>query len=129
MRKFQLVLVVVLMLTFVSGSLAQTKVRVRFAKGSTSAAIKGRVSGYAYIDYLLEASQGQKMAVRLTSRSPFAQFVVFDRNMDNVEGNAGQAEWSGILPSSGLYTVRVLLPRSEARRRGSAIYTVRISIR
>jgi hypothetical protein len=56
--------------------------------------------------------------------------VVFDPNGENVEGADGVAEYDGVLAMSGNYRVRVLLPRSEARRKDSGTsFTVRFTIR
>jgi hypothetical protein len=109
-------------------AMAQTKVRVRFAKGANSATVKGRVSGYNYVDYIVGAKAGQTMSVAAQSKSNFLQFVIFDQNMENVEGASGVTDWNGELASSGNYTIRVLLPRAEARRKGTANYNLTISI-
>lgn len=54
----------------------------------------------------------------------------FDPNDENVENAAGVAQYTGALAMSGNYKVRVLLPRSEARRAGSGTsYTVKFTIR
>jgi hypothetical protein len=107
---------------------AQTKVNVRFARGANSTKLSGSVSGYKYIDYVVGARGGQTMSVKLESASSYASFVVFDPAMDNVEGATEQIDWTGDLPSNGKYTIRVLLPRSAARRGVSARYSLKISI-
>lgn len=126
--KYCILLFLLTILLFASAS-AQTKVNVRFACGSSSASIRGAVSGYKYIDYRVNARGGQMMTVRFQSSSQWAQFVIFDPVMENVEGSTGETDWTGQLLSDGIYTVRVMLPRAEARRKGSmANYSVRISI-
>src|SRR5262245_40483247 len=95
---------------------AQTTVIVRFARGASSTKLSGSVSGYKYVDYVLGARSGQTMSVKLESASSYASFVVFDPAMDNVEGATEQIDWTGELPSNGTYTIRVLLPRSAARK-------------
>ena len=109
---------------------AQTRISVKFARGTSSATVRGSVSGYRYVDYRVGALGGQMMTVHLQSASRWAQFIVFDPAMENVEGSNGDTDWTGELPLDGTYTVRVMLPRSEARRKGSmANYSLRISIR
>lgn len=107
---------------------AQTRINVRFVRGTTSATMRGSVSGYKYVDYVVGARGGQTMTVKLNTSSSYASFVVFDGRMQNVDGATEQTDWSGELPSSGNYTVRVLLPRSAARRGTSASYSLRIMI-
>ena len=109
---------------------AQAKARVKFAKGASSASVKGKITGYKYVDYALSASAGQTMSVKLNADNTFLQFVIFDGNMENLEGATGVEDWSGELPQNGNYTIRVLFPRAEARRKSAfANYTIKISIR
>lgn len=124
-RTFTIILVI---LALGALSYGQTNVAVRFARGASSATVSGSVTGYRYVDYRVAARGGQTMSVRLSSASSYASFVVFDPAMQNVDGAAEQIDWSSELPSNGTYTVRVLLPRSAARRGTSARYSVWISI-
>ncbi len=126
--KKQIVFAPIVVLVIAFGAFAQTKVDVRFARGASATTVHGAVSGYKYVDYRLGARGGQMMSVRITTPSPYASFVIFDGQMQNVEGAAEQTDWSGELPSDGTYTIRVLLPRSAARRGTSATYSLRISI-
>ena len=107
---------------------AQTKVNVHFVRGANSTRLSGSVSGYKYVDYVVGARGGQTMSVKLDSASSYASFVIFDPAMDNVDGGTEQTDWTGDLSSNGNYTIRVLLPRSAARRGVSASYSLRISI-
>ena len=127
--KRQIFLATTLVLIFMFGAYAQTRVNVRFARGTSSATMRGTVTGYKYVDYRVGARGGQTMTVHLRSPSEWAQFVIFDPAMENVDGSFGDRDWTGQLPSDGTYTVRVMLPRAEARRKGSiADYSIRISI-
>ena len=98
---------------------SQSKVIVRFARGSHSASIKGTITGYKYVDYILGARAGQNMTVELTSTGDKAQFVILDPDKENVEYGTGATEYSDGLEKTGNYTVRVLMSRAEARRRGA----------
>lgn len=122
------ILLFALLFLFALSVSAQTRVNVRFARGSTSSMVRGSVSGFKYVDYIVGARGGQTMSVKLNSASSYVSFVVFDGRMQNVEGATEQTDWSGELPSNGNYRVRVLLPRSAARRGTSASYSLRISI-
>ena len=105
---------------------AQTKTRVRFARGATSATLRGAVKGYTYRDYVFSARQGQRVAVKLDAKYPVPDLVVRDPNGENL--NSGGGDWSGEIPANGTYTVRVLLPRAFARRGTSAAFKLTIEI-
>src|ERR1041384_7620848 len=106
--------------------------RIHFGAGKASATRKGRIRGYDARDYVLNAAAGQTMSVKLASSSPFAYFSVFDKaKMDELETDPRPSEvteWSGVLPRSGDYVVRVYLVRAEARRHGVAAFTLTVSI-
>ena len=113
-----------------SGAVGQTKQRVRFAAGSHGASLPGTVRGYAYRDYLVKASAGQKMSLSLTASEPATVMTVFLPNGDNLDGATEADQFRGELPTSGDYVVRVLMMRSAARRKGSiSNFTLKISIR
>ncbi len=131
MKTFLSVLSVIIVATMfnVTDVSAQKKVRVKFSNGASSTVLKGRIYGYQYIDYLINARERQILIVNLKSKSRFAAFVVFDPTMENLEGSSGEKEFTVELMQSGDYVVRVLLPRSQARRKGAmADFTVFIKI-
>jgi hypothetical protein len=99
---------------------AQTRSVVKFRGGTHSASAKGTVKGYAYIDYILGARAGQHMLVEMDSNNDKAQLVILDPDKENVDEGTGVAGYSGDLEKTGNYTVRVLMSRAEARRKGSA---------
>ena len=113
-----------------SGVAAQAKQRVRFARGETSTKIQGTVRGYAYRDYIVRASAGQTISTKLSSRNTFAVLTIFKPDGDNLEGATEMDEFTGELPASGEYVIRVGMMRAEARRKNSvAVYSLQISIR
>lgn len=114
---------------FVSATDAQSKIRVRFARGTSSATVTGSVRGFQYKDYVVGASAGQNMRVRLDQNTN-AVFTIFQPGGDNLDTAAETDEYDGALPASGDYVVRVMMMRNEARRRGSFTnYRLTISIR
>lgn len=127
MRKLILAISILLSIFAVSAS-AQTKVRVKFAKGANSSNIKGSVSGYKYIDYLVKAKSGQTMSVKLNSVNEACSFVIFYSDLKNVEDATDVREFTRNVDVDDDYIVRVLLPRSAARRRESANFSLKITI-
>lgn len=123
-------LVVILGFVLFGGLAAgQSKHRVKFKKGATSAKVKGTIRGYDYRDYLIEASAGQTMIVKLSSLNTYTMFSIFRPNGENLEGASQILDHSGRLPESGDYVIRVAMMRAEARRKGSASdYSLTISI-
>lgn len=108
---------------------SQARQRVSFARRASSATVSGTVRGYAYRDYIVRASAGQTLGVRLKSANTYTVFTVFQPGGDNLEGAAEMDEFSGALPSNGDYVVRVMMMRAGARRPGSfANYSLTISI-
>lgn len=107
---------------------AQSRVVVKFPRGSHSASAKGFITDYKYVDYILGARAGQTMTVKLSSDDDKAQLVVFDPQDINVEFGTGVGEYSGTLEKSGNYKVRVLLSRAEARRRPKVNFKVTFTI-
>ena len=119
-----------LFVLFADSAAAQGKQRVRFGRGSSSATLKGSVRGYAYRDYVVPASAGQVLNVRLRSPNTFSVLSVFLPNGDNLEGALQVDQFSGELPVSGNYVIRIGMMRAQARRRGSVSnYSLTISIR
>lgn len=110
----------------VSIAAAQTPQRIRFAKGTHSGTVKGRVAGYAVKDYVVGAREGQTMTINLTaSKAYFVIYSINGRGNDMLETR----EWSDVLQESGDYVIRVFMMRNEARRKGAADnYTLKVSI-
>lgn len=128
MKKILFGFLLMLVLSAVSSISAQTTRRVRFAKGASSATVSGQVKGYDYIDYVVGARAGQTMSVRLTGSS-VAEFVIRLPDGENLGMEAtGVREWSGELPESGDYSIRVLMSRAYARRGTTARFSLRISV-
>lgn len=127
MRKL-ILLTSILLLMFTISISAQSKVRVKFAKGTTSSNVKGIVTGYKYIDYIVKAKSGQTMSVNLTSSNESCSFVIFYSDLKNVEDATDVREFIRNVDVDDDYIVRVLLPRSAARRKESANFNLKISI-
>lgn len=127
MKKLILVIALLVSIFTISAS-AQTKVRVKFAKGASSATVSGKISGYKYIDYIIRAKSGQTMSVNLTSANTGCSFVIFYSDMKNVDGATDVTEFSRNVDVDDDYVIRVLLPRSAARRKESAAFSLKIFI-
>lgn len=112
---------------------AEVRIReqqVQFEKGESAATLKGTLRGDQIVDYRLRASAGQPLVVVLKSSNPSLYFNVLPADSDvalfvgSTSGNRFEAE----LPDDGVYTIRVYLMRSAARRNEGAIYTLDLAV-
>jgi hypothetical protein len=104
--------------------------RVAFAKGASSATIKGQLKGDADVDYVVGAAAGQtiNVALKVSNRSNY--FNVLPPVSENVAMYVGQdgGPYTGTLPADGDYKVRVYLMRSAARRNEVSDYTLTVGV-
>jgi len=104
--------------------------RVQFAKGATSAIIKGHLKGYSDVDYLVRGGAGRTITVSLKRSNLLNYFNVLPPGSKDVAMYAGQTgeDFKGVLPTDGDYTIRVYLVRAAARRNESSNYTLSITV-
>ncbi len=104
---------------------------VQFAKGASSATVKGTIEGDTTIDYALLAKAGQTMTVTLKGSNGANYFNVLPPGSKGeaifIGANEGN-EYKGELPADGEYRIRVFLMRSAARRRETSDYTMTVGI-
>lgn len=110
---------------------AQQKVPVQFAKGASSATMKGTITGEQYRDYVVNARAGQTMTVTLTNPDGRAYFNVMAPGstgeavfIGSTEGNS----FKGPVPGTGANTIRVYQMRATGRRGEVANYTLAIGV-
>ncbi len=100
--------------------------RVKFARGRTTAVLKGAVVRGTQDRYILGARAGQTMIVHITSREKNAVFVILGPDATALEGaeeGTDASDWTGELPLSGDYSIWV------SPTRGNATYTLEVTIR
>ena len=122
-----LVLICVLLLA-ASSALAQgVRKKVRFAKGASSATIKGAVVRGDRDRYIVGASGGQTMTVTISSLEKNAVFQIYLAGEQETLEGAGEGDdatrWSGILPANSDYVIVV------GGTRGNASYTLKITVK
>jgi hypothetical protein len=103
---------------------------VHFAKGATSASVKGTLKGDQTVDYLLQAKAGQSMTVDFRPSNASAYFNVLPTGSETAlfVGSTYGNHYVGELPADGQYTIRVYLMRNAARRNEATKYSLDISI-
>jgi hypothetical protein len=110
-----------------------TTTPVQFAKGTSSATLRGTVAGYDTVRYTVVARAGQTMTVTLAG-SANANLNVYAPGVVPGQAEAlGSTDetrrWTGTLPASGTYVVQVYQMRAQARRGEKAPHTLTITIR
>lgn len=104
---------------------------IKFAKGASSATVKGSIKGDKTIDYALRAKAGQQMAVSLKSGHSAAYFNVLPPGSKGeaifIGANEG-SDYKGALPADGEYRIRVFLVRAAARRGEKADFTLTVGV-
>lgn len=104
---------------------------IAFAKGASSATVKGSIKGDATIDYTLRAKAGQTMTVTFKGSNGANYFNVLPPGSKGeaifIGANEGN-EFKGELPADGEYRLRVFLMRSAARRGESSTFTFTVGI-
>jgi hypothetical protein len=138
MRRFVPLTIVVLILSGLAVSGRQTgggniggapkgkTQRVRFARGRTTAVLKGAVVRGTQDRYILGARSGQTMIVHITSREKNAVFAILGPDATALEGaeeGTDATDWTGTLPVNGDYSIWV------SPTRGNATYTLEVTIR
>ena len=109
----------------------RTVAPVKFTLGKTWTNIKGRIVGRQYIDYQLRAAAGQAMTASLKGSNRANYFNVLPPGSVDVAMFTGQMadnRYTGILPSDGIYTLRVYLMRSAARRNESSAFSLSVAV-
>lgn len=103
---------------------------VQFAKGTSSAQLRGTVKGSGDIAYTVTARAGQTLTV---SMKPSNASLYFNINppgslVSMFVGNMSGQDAQVMLPSDGTYTVLVYLMRNAARRNESATFTLNVGV-
>ncbi len=106
-------------------------VRIDFDSSRTGATITDSIRGYAFVDYLLGARAGQRLAARMTTSNGANYFNLMAPGEDVVaffNGSMAENRYTGILTKSGDYTIRVYLMRSAARRNEVGRFRLEVTV-
>jgi len=124
----------VLLLMGFSTAVAEDNIRterVHFEPGTNGTTVTGKVEGYDTVDYVLEASKGQHMSVKMNTDNASSYFNILAPGESEVAmfiGSTSGNEYKGQLPKSGDYKIRVYLMRNAARRDEVAKYTLKMKV-
>lgn len=105
--------------------------RVEFARGESSARVKGRVKGQDVAEYRIDARAGQEMAILLLPERPGVIFDLLPPGGGKVLATGGNDQGGPVrvvLPESGDYRLRVHLTKAAARKGTRVSYRLEISV-
>ena len=102
--------------------------RVEFGQGQSSTLIRGAIRGYEGMNYRVNLSGGQRLAVTIDTSNASNYFNILgpDGGEALFNGSISGDSADVIVPDSGDYTVQVYLMRNAARRDERARFTLRI---
>jgi len=106
-------------------------VRIQLPKGATQTTIASSITGYETVDYALGAHAGQTMTAKLETDNLSSYFNVMAPGETDVAffiGSRDGNHFTGVLPESGDYTIRVYLMRNAARRDETANYRFEVAV-
>ena len=117
---------------FAGAAVAQQPVteRVQFPAGQSGTTIRGSLQGEQSVQYLLGASAGQRMVVRMTTSNPSTYLNIYapgdapGRSEAMFIAASNGLNFEVVLPSSGDYIVQVFINRNAARRGESTTYAL-----
>lgn len=104
---------------------------VQFAKGASSAQLRGTIKGDRGIDYTLNARAGQTVSVKLKTSNASSYININPPGSEDAAmfiGSSSGSEAKLLLPVEGTYVIRVYLMRNAARRNESAAYTLGVAV-
>jgi len=111
-------------------SIAQQETVVAFAKGASSATLKGNIKGDQDHSYVVEARAGQTMTVKLAVTKGSAEMNVWAPGNDTAISLGADDPYNVtvVLPTNGRYKVQVYQMRASARRGETANYTLTVAV-
>jgi hypothetical protein len=103
---------------------------VQFAKGKSSAHVRGAIKGNADAEYTINARAGQTLAVSSKSPNGSLNFNISPAGAKEAMfiGGTQGVNASVMLPADGAYVIQVYLMRNAARRNESTTYTLDMAV-
>lgn len=121
---------IALSLVSVSAAAQIQSVPVQFAKGASSATLKGQLKGSVTRDYVVNARAGQTLTVDFKPTNASAYMNILPPGSEEAIhiGSSAGNRFSGPLKTSGDHRIRVYLMRNAARRNETSNYTLTVSV-
>ena len=85
----------------------QSAIRIRFAKGASSATVKGVVGKYGKKDYVVRGNKGQELTASVTSDCESVTLDVIDKGTGQTLNENPTTEYKDELPGTDDFIIRV----------------------
>ncbi len=85
----------------------QAAIRIRFAKGKSSATLNGTVGKYGKKDYVLRGNKGQELSASVSSDCESIAFDVVDKGTGQIISENPTTDYKDELPGTDDYIIRV----------------------
>jgi hypothetical protein len=96
-----------------------------------SAAVDGSISGYTFDEYSIQGKQGQALTLMVKQKAQHGALLL-EAVVFSINGHPPSriiAAWKNRrLDESGEYVIRVLMPRTYARKNLTAAYTLVVTL-
>jgi hypothetical protein len=104
--------------------------RIVFAPGQKTITMKGGVTGYRSLRYLLAAQAGQVLSITFTSTRKTLYYDVVEGGHRLRDGSDGSFEdWSATVPTDGDCVIDVYFKGSDAKKNAEATFALTISLK
>ena len=122
--------ITVLQATFTWAENTVQKEPLHVTKTKRDVAINSHIKGDQHVDYRIEAKSGQALTVEFTPNHHAAYFNVLPPASEAAlfTGSIAGNHFTGVLTQDGVYTIRVYLMRSAARRGERATFNLRVNL-
>lgn len=125
MKKYFAICLFTIVFAFVAN--AQSSKVVKFPKGKTKVTLKGTITDYKYVDYIVNVKTTQFLSAKVTGGK--SQMVIFEPDGENMPDAAGIGEITTKIDVSGNYKIRVIMSRNDARRkRAKSNFTLTVEV-
>jgi len=104
-------------------------IKIEIPEGQSTSIVNGRIKGYETVDYLVEATAGQTLNISLGTTHTAAYFNLLAPGETAVAffiGSMQENQFEGAVADEGIYTIRIYMLRSAARREEVADYRLEI---
>jgi hypothetical protein len=103
--------------------------RIVFAPGAKTITMKGTVTGYRSLRYLLAARAGQVISITFTSTKKSLYYSVMQGSHALRESSDGDFDdWSTTVPADGDCTIDVFLKSGDAKKNVEATFALTVSL-
>jgi len=104
--------------------------RIAFAPGAKTITVKGTVTGYRSLRYLLDARAGQVLAITFTSTKKTLYYDVTQGSHRLRDGTDGSFDdWTAPVPGDGDCAIDVYFKSSDAKKNAEANFALTVTLK